>query len=63
MLAEAANVSASIPGCKYDIVDQGVFKKRSESIKFDSGKTGRLDPIKRLEQTDFFETNIAVKAT
>ena len=49
MLAEAANVSASIPGCKYDIVDQGVFKKRSESIKFDTGKTGRLDPIRRTE--------------
>ena len=62
-MAEAANVSASIPGCKYDIVDQAVFKKRSESIKFDTRKTGRLDPIKRLEQTDFFETNIAVKAT
>ena len=61
-MAEAANVSASIPGCKYDIVDQAVFKKRSESIKFDTRKTGRLDPIKRLEQTDFFETNIAVKA-
>ena len=62
MLAEAANISAAIPGCKYDIVDQSVFKKRSESIKFDTGKTGRLDPIKRTEQTDFFETNAAVKA-
>ena len=63
MLAEAANISASVPGCKYDIIDQAVFKKRSESIKFDTGKTGRLDPIKRTDQTDFYETNVAVKAT
>ena len=32
MLAEAANISAAIPGCKYDIPEQDVFKKRSESI-------------------------------
>ena len=63
MLAEAANISAAIPGCKYDIPEQDVFKKRSESIQFDKVKTGRLDPIKRLEQTDFYETNVAIKAT
>ena len=49
LLAEAANASAAVPGSKYAIIDQSVFKRRSESIKFDTGKTGRLDPIKRTE--------------
>ena len=39
--------------------DQSIFKKRSKTIKFDTGKTGRLDSIKRTEQTDFFETGAA----
>ena len=64
MLGEAENISAAIPGCKYAIVDQSVFKKRSRTIKFDSGKTGRLDSIKRTDQTDFFETGpAAIKFT
>ena len=32
-------------------------------MKFDQCKTGRLDPIKRTEQQDFFDTAEAVKAT
>ena len=36
-----------------------VLKKRSKSFLFDNSKTKRLDPIKRSEAQDFFDTNAA----
>ena len=53
------------PGPQYKVVETGAFKKRSMSIKFESGKTGRLDPIKRTaeNQTDFYNVGDASKAT
>ena len=47
------------PGPVYKVIDHGVTKKRALSIKFDSLKTSRLDPIKRTENQDFYETGAA----
>ena len=61
-MAEMMAVGADTPGPDYQVPEVDTFKKRAKSIKFDQVKTARLDPIKRSEQTDFFETNKAVAA-
>ena len=40
-----------------------VLKKRSKSFLFDNSKTKRLDPIKRSEAQDFFDTTAAALKT
>ena len=54
---EMEAIGADTPGPCYKISDY--TKKRSLSIKFDLVKSGRLDPIKRDEAMDFYETNNA----
>ena len=56
---EMEAIGGDTPGPIYKISDY--TKKRSLSIKFDSIKSGRLDPIKRDEAMDFYETNNASK--
>ena len=55
-MGEATFAGNQTPGPSYKIVDTSVFKKRSESVRFEKVKTFRLDKIKRTDQTDFFET-------
>lgn len=61
VMAEAAIAGGDVPGPQYKVADFAVFKKRSQSIKFDTNKTNRLEPIKRTEATDFYETGEAAK--
>lgn len=60
-MAEAG--ASMTPGPEYKIPHMNVFKKRTMSVKFESKPTNRLDPIKRSESTDFFETSLAMKHT
>ena len=58
-IAEAQAGGHATPGPSYQVPEQNVFKRRSESVQFGKGKTCRLDRIVRTEQTDFFETSAA----
>ncbi len=59
-MAEMLTIGKDTPGPdEYKIPDQGLFKKRAMSIKFDLLKSPRLEPIKRTENTDFYETDKA----
>lgn len=60
VMAEAGY--SDTPG-HYNLPSQDVFKKRSMSIRFDSTKTKRLEPIKKTDSTDFFEISNAAKLT
>lgn len=60
-MAEIEAIGKDTPGPIYEI--SNYTKKRSFSVKFDVVKSGRLDPIVRTEQQDFFETNNAAQKT
>jgi len=49
------------PGPDYKVIETSVFKRRNMSVKFQSMKTDRLTPIKKLDSQDFYETEKALK--
>ena len=63
VMAEAQIEGYDTPGPQYQVEDMSIFKKRSKSFLFDNSKTKRLDPIKRSEAQDFFDTNAAAIKT
>jgi len=61
---EAIAIAADVPGPdKYESIDHGIYKKRASAVLFPSCKSPRLEPLKRNESTDFYETENAAKRT
>lgn len=56
-------MSTFTPGPDYRVVDTGVFKRRSLSIRFSQIKSPRLEPLKRQSSQDYFDTVEAAKKT
>ena len=61
---EAMARGGDVPGPdKYETIDSGIHKKRASAVLFAGCKSPRLEPLKRNESTDFYETEDAAKRT
>ena len=56
-MAEMEAIGYDTPGPHYKTSDY--HRKRHMSVQFDKVKSGRLDPIKRTECQDYYETSNA----
>jgi len=57
-------VGAELPGpSSYDDINQNMHKRRASAAVFGTNKSPRLQPLKRNEATDFYETEQAAIKT